>query len=109
MEAQNNVNAVDNSLQRESSTSLLIGYVVVLAAMFVAFEWTQRDVTINMVDDTPVYDSYPVDDMIPVTRQEQPVQAPPPAAAPQTPEILDVVENDVELPQEEMSTSEEVN
>lgn len=109
MEAKNTVNAVDNSLQKESSTSLLIGYVMVLAAMFVAFEWTQRDVTINMIDDTPVYDSYPVDDMIPVTRQEQPVQAPPPAAAPQTPEILDVVENDVELPQEEMSTSEEVD
>ncbi len=98
-----------NNLQRESSTSLLIGYVLVLATIFVAFEWTQRDVTMPpVVDDSPIYDMV-VDDMIPVTRQEQPVQAPPPAAAPQTPEILEVVDNNVELPQEEMATTEEVN
>ena len=31
-------------LEGKKSTWLLIGYVVVLAFMFVAFEWTQRDV-----------------------------------------------------------------
>ena len=31
-------------LEGKKSTWLLVGYVVVLAFMFVAFEWTQRDV-----------------------------------------------------------------
>ena len=34
-------------LEGKKSTWLLIGYVVVLAFMFVAFEWTQRDVKID--------------------------------------------------------------
>ena len=34
-------------LEGKKSTWLLVGYVVVLAFMFVAFEWTQRDVKID--------------------------------------------------------------
>ena len=34
-------------LEGRKSTWLLVGYVVVLAFMFVAFEWTQRDVKID--------------------------------------------------------------
>ena len=30
-------------LEGKKSTSMLIGYVLVLAAIFVAFEWTQRE------------------------------------------------------------------
>ena len=36
-------------LEGKKSTWLLIGYVVVLAFMFVAFEWTQRDVKICLL------------------------------------------------------------
>ncbi len=92
----------------QSSTSMLIGYVLVLAAIFVAFEWTQREVKIQE-DNEIVYDMAVEEDMIPITRQEQIVQAPPPAAAPATPEILEVVENEEELPEEEIQTSEETN
>ncbi len=92
----------------QSSTSMLIGYVLVLAAIFVAFEWTQREVKIQE-DNEPVYDMAVEEDMIPITRQEQVMQAPPPAAAPTTPEILEVVENEEELPEEEIQTSEETN
>ncbi len=92
----------------QSSTSMLIGYVLVLAAIFVAFEWTQREVKI-VEDNEVVYDMAVEEDMIPITRQEQIVQAPPPAAAPATPEILDVVDNEEELPEEEIQTSEETN
>ncbi len=92
----------------QSSTSMLIGYVLVLAAIFVAFEWTQREVKIQE-DNEVVYDMAVEEDMIPITRQEQIVQAPPPAAAPATPEILEVVENEEELPEEEIQTSEETN
>ncbi len=108
MEANSTLNTVTEEMQKQSSTSRLIGYVVVLATMFVAFEWTQRDIKVEETD--KIYDFAPVEeDMIPITRQEQPMQAPPPAAAPLTPEILDVVDNKEELPDEEIQTTEEVN
>ena len=34
-------------LEGKKSTWLLIGYVVVLAFIFVAFEWTERDIKID--------------------------------------------------------------
>ena len=33
-------------LENKKSTWLLVGYVIVLAFMFVAFEWTKRDIKI---------------------------------------------------------------
>ena len=35
-------------LEGKKSTWLLIGYVIVLAFMFVAFEWSERDKKVNM-------------------------------------------------------------
>ncbi len=102
------IHTVNEEVQGQSSTSMLIGYVFVLAAIFVAFEWTQRDVKIAE-DNEPIYDMAVEEDMIPITKQEQPMQQPPPAAAPMTPEILDLVQNDEELPEEEIQTTEEVN
>ena len=34
-------------LENKKSTWLLVGYVIVLACMFVAFEWTKRDIKID--------------------------------------------------------------
>ena len=34
-------------LESKKSTWLLVGYVIVLAFMFVAFEWTKRDIKID--------------------------------------------------------------
>ncbi|MCF0199652.1 MAG: energy transducer TonB [Bacteroidaceae bacterium] len=99
---------INDELQAQSSTSTLIGYVLVLAAIFVAFEWTQREIKV-VEESEPIYDMAIEEDMIPITRQEQPMQAPPPMAAPVTPEILDVVKDDTELPEEEIQTTEEVN
>ena len=41
------VKSVNDELRSQKSTSLLIGYVVVLAAMFSAFEYTTRDVVVK--------------------------------------------------------------
>ena len=72
-------------LEGMRSTSLLIGFVLVLATMFVAFEWTQRDR--KAVEDTePVFTAAIEEDMIPISHQEE-VAAPPPAAAPKIAEI----------------------
>ncbi len=105
MEANQSAN---KEMAAQSSTSMLIGYVLVLAAIFVAFEWTQREVKI-VEDNEPIYDMPVEEDMIPITKQEQPMAAPPPAAAPMTPEILELVDNNQELPEEEIQTTEEVN
>ena len=34
-------------LENKKSTWMLIGYVIVLAFMFIAFEWTKRDIKIE--------------------------------------------------------------
>ncbi len=99
---------INDELENQSWTSMLIGYVLVLAAMFVAFEWTQREIKIDESNE-PIYDMAVEEDMIPITKQEQPMQAPPPQAAPMTPEILDLVDNQEEIPEEEIQTTEEVN
>ena len=103
MEANKTVN---EELQSQKSTNILIGYVLALAAMFVAFEYTQREV--KVVEDDKIYDFRMEEDMIPITQQQE-VVAPPPAAAPTVMEFINEVEDDTELPEEEVETSEEMN
>lgn len=97
---------MNESIQSQKLTSILIGYVLVLAAMFVAFEYTQRE--IKVVEEEKIYDFRMEEDMIPITQQQE-VVAPPPAAAPKVAEIINIVEDDTELPEEEVETSEEMN
>lgn len=101
------IKTVNDELRNQKSTSLLIGYVVVLAAMFVAFEYTQRDVVVK--EEGKIYESVILEeDMIPITQQQE-IVAPPPQAAPKVAEIINIVDNETELPEEEIETSEEVN
>ncbi|MBR6699223.1 MAG: energy transducer TonB [Bacteroidaceae bacterium] len=101
------IKTVNDELRGQKTTSLLIGYIVVLAAMFAAFEYTTRDVIVK--EEGKIYESIVLEeDMIPITQQQE-IVAPPPAAAPKVAEIINIVENDTELPEEEIETSEEVN
>ena len=97
---------VNEELQGQKSTNILIGYVLSLALMFVAFEYTQREV--KVVEEGKIYDFRIDEDMIPITHQEE-TMAPPPAAAPTVMEVINEVEDDTELPEEEIQTTEEVN
>lgn len=97
---------VNEELQGQKSTNILIGYVLSLALMFVAFEYTQREV--KVVEEGKIYDYRIDEDMIPITHQEE-TMAPPPAAAPTVMEVINEVEDDTELPEEEIQTTEEVN
>ena len=75
-------------------TWLLIGYVVVLSFMFVAFEWTQRDVKIDTSQ--VVADVVFEEEIIPIT--ETPEQAaPPPPEAPKVAELLEIVDDQAEI------------
>lgn len=97
---------VNDELQGQKTTNILIGYVLALAAMFVAFEYTQREV--KVVEEEKVYDFRMEEDMIPITQQQE-TMAPPPAAAPTVMEVINEVDDDTELPEEEVETTEEVN
>ncbi len=68
-------------LEGKKSTWLLVGYVVVLAFMFVAFEWTQRDVKIDTSQ--AVADVVFEEEIIPITETPE-QQAPPPPEAPES-------------------------
>lgn len=61
----------------------------ILALMFVAFEWTDRDKQVTT--DTGITDVVFEEEIIPITEQEQ-KQAPPPPEAPKVEEVLQIVE-----------------
>ena len=98
--------SVNEELQGQKSTNMLIGYVLSLALMFVAFEYTQREVKI--VETDKIYEMKAEEDMIPITHQEEQM-APPPAAAPTVMEVINEVEDDTEMPEQEIQSTEEVN
>ena len=93
-------------LEGKKSTSLLIGYVLVLAAMFVCFEWTQRDKKIDLSD--AVQDIVVEEEIVPITQQEEKLPPPPPEA-PSVVEEIKVVENDTELQESSIQSTEETN
>lgn len=97
---------VNDEMRSQKSTSMLFGYIMALALMFVAFEYTTREV--KVVETEKIYEFRVEEDMIPITHQEVSV-APPPAAAPTVVEIINEVEDDAEIPDEEIETSEEAN
>lgn len=92
-------------LENKKSTWLLIGYVIVLAFMFVAFEWTKRDVKIDMSQAvTDVVFEEEIE--IPITEQPE-VVAPPPPEAPSIAETLTIVEDDADVEETTIASSEE--
>ena len=100
------IKSMTDELRNQRGTSLLLGYVLVLTTMFVAFEYTTRDIKYDELE--PIYESNFEEDMIPITTQKEQM-APPPAAAPKVAEILNIVDDETELVEEEVQTSEEVN
>ncbi len=95
-------------LEGQKSTSLLIGYVVSLAAMFAAFEWTTHEYK----ETTQVFQtvSYAVEEeIVPITQPIFTNTPPPPADAPQVAEILDIVDNETEIEETRIETAEDTN
>ena len=93
-------------LENKRSTWLLIGYVTVLAFMFVAFEWSERDVQIDMSQ--AVADIVFEEEIeIPVTEQPEEVLPPPPPEAPAMVESLNIVEDDLDVESTDIASSEE--
>ncbi|CCZ47512.1 MAG TPA: energy transducer TonB [Mediterranea massiliensis] len=93
-------------LENKRSTWLLVGYVIVLAFMFIAFEWTKRDVKIDTSQ--AVADLVFEEEIeIPITEQPEQATPPPPPEAPAVVESLTIVDDDMEVESTEIASSEE--
>ena len=79
------------SLENKKSNWLLVGYVIVLVFMFVAFEWSKRDVRIDM-SDAITENVFEQEIEIPITEQPE-LAAPPPPQAPAIAEVLTIVDD----------------
>ena len=91
------------SLEDKKLTYVLMGLVLVLSICYVAFEWTEKEVTKYEVTDTEFFFEEEID--IQQTSQETPPPPPPPAV--QEVEVLNVVEDDVETETIEINTEDD--
>lgn len=92
-------------LEGGKAMSLLMGIVMALAVMFVAFEWGTYDIEVVTASDG-VADIL-AEEEIEITRPEELPPPPPPPPAPAAPEILNVVDDDIELDQQDILSSED--
>ncbi|MDR2533910.1 MAG: TonB family protein [Tannerellaceae bacterium] len=91
-------------LESSKISGYLMGLIVALAILFVGFEWGTAD--IKEVVDTGIVDIQ-VEEEIEITRPEDVPPPPPPPPVQATPEILEVVEDNVKLEQQEIISSED--
>lgn len=92
-------------LEGKKTTWLLVGYVVVMAFMFVAFEWTQRDKKIDTSQ--AVSDVVFEEEIIPIT--ETPEQmAPPPPEAPSVADVLEIVDDKANVEETVIANTEDL-
>jgi protein TonB len=91
------------SLEDKKVVYVLMGLVLVLSICYVAFEWTEKEVTKYEVSDTDFFFEEEID--IQQTTQETPPPPPPPVV--QEVEVLNVVEDDVEVEEIEINTEDD--
>ena len=91
------------SLEKDKLVYVLIGLVFTLSIVFVALEWTEREVKVHTVVEETVWNDEELD--IQQTSQETPPPPPPPAA--QEVEVLNVVEDNVETESIEVNTEDD--
>jgi len=73
-----------------------VGFVIALSFVLIAFEWNSSEGTAGDLGELKVEQLN--EEIIPITRQEQPITAPPPPA--QIAEVLNIVENNTEIENE---------
>ena len=67
-------------LENKKASNLLIGVILTLSVLFIGFEWSEREV--KVVTESGITEIVFEEEMIPITEQEPPKQAPPPPEAP---------------------------
>ena len=81
------------SLEDKKLLFVLLGLVMVLSLIFIAFEWTDREVTVYDVADT----SLQSEEEIEIIQTAPELPPPPPPPAPEVVEIINVVEDNVKV------------
>lgn len=90
-------------LEGRKQISLLMGYVIALAVLFVAFEWATYDV--KVAQDSGIRDVIDEEE-IEITRPENVPPPPPVAPPPVAADVLNVVEDDIKVDAEIASTDD---
>lgn len=93
-------------LEKTRGTGFLIGLTISLGLMFVGFAWTQRDKQIDLSD--MVLDIVTEEEIVPITQQQEKLPPPPPEA-PSVVEEIKVVDNDTEVQESTIASTEETN
>ena len=88
-------------LEGKKTTNLLIGAIMILAILFVGFEWSERDK--KVMTDSGIQEVMFEEEIIPITEQEQPQQAPP------AEEVLEIIENDSKVEESTIQASDDTN
>ena len=81
-------------LEKRKGMFIQIGLVVALSVILVAFEWTQGED--NDIDEDAISEIQFEDEMMQITRREEPKPEPKPEQ-PKVAEVLDIVDDDVEI------------
>ena len=92
-------------LENKKTANLLVGAIMTLSILFIGFEWSERDV--KVVTDSGITEIVFEEEMIPITEQEPPKQAPPPPEAPKMEEVLEIVENDADVEESTIQDSDD--
>ena len=92
------------NLENKRPTWLLVGYVTVLAFMFVAFEWT-RDIRVD-TSGRIAENVFEQDMEIPLTRQPEVTPPPPPQVTPIN-DVLTIIDDDATAEETNFASSEE--
>jgi periplasmic protein TonB len=90
------------SLEDKKSLFLLMGFVMVLSLIYIAFEWTKTEVTVYQNENTTAQ----AEEEIEIVQTAQEVAPPPPPPAPEIVEVLNVVENDVKVESVDINTED---
>lgn len=81
------------NIENQKDTAILMGVVLALALVFVAFEWSTKT---SKVDLSTVVQDVVAEEEIEITRRDPTPPPPPPPPAPEAPEIIQVVDTKVE-------------
>ena len=92
-------------MEGKKTTNLLIGAILTLAILFIGFEWSERDKKVTT--DTGIAEVEFEEEIIPITEQEQPQQAPPPPEAPKAEEVIEIMDNDSKVEESTIQASDD--
>jgi protein TonB len=91
------------TLEDKKFLYVLMGLVMVLSLIYIAFEWTDKEVTVYEVIDPDLL----AEEEIEIIQTAQELPPPPPPPAPEIVEELNVVEDDVETETLEIDTEDD--